>query len=52
MKTLHDAPPPLAPDMALFFDFDGTLVELAARPDAIIIQLKRTPPEAPLNLRA
>ncbi|SMF78487.1 trehalose-phosphatase [Allosphingosinicella indica] len=30
-------PPPLAPDVALFLDFDGTLVELAEAPDAISV---------------
>lgn len=30
-------PPPLAHNAAVLLDFDGTLVELAERPDAVVV---------------
>ena len=31
------APPPLSPDAVVLLDFDGTLVELAGKPDAVVV---------------
>lgn len=31
-------PPPLAADIALFHDLDGSLIELAARPDDVVVE--------------
>jgi trehalose 6-phosphate phosphatase len=36
--TPDAAPPPFVGDASLFFDFDGTLVELAATPDGVVIE--------------
>lgn len=37
MQKPYDTLPHIAQDTALFLDFDGTLVELASRPEAVVI---------------
>lgn len=37
MHMSHETLPRIAPDTALFLDFDGTLVELASQPEAVSI---------------